>query len=120
MRNTNTVRAGIAAAALALGVGAAGTGVAFATTPTPPPAPAQTSPGAGDGSPQPPDNTANMDQLMAQMVQTLPADQRAAATQMHEQMRPAMQKMMSGNMGGTAPMNPGTNGMNGGNPKMGG
>jgi hypothetical protein len=120
MRNTNKVRAGIAAAVVALGVGAAGTGVAFATTPTPPPAPAQTSPGASDGSPQPPDNTANMDQLMAQMVQTLPADQRAAATQMHEQMRPTMQKMMSGNMGGTAPMNPGANGMNGGNPKMGG
>ncbi len=120
MRNTNKVRAGIAAAALALGVGAAGTGVAFATTPTPPPAPAQTSPGASDGSPQPPDNTANMDQQMAQMLQTLPADQRAAATQMHEQMRPTMQKMMSGNMGATAPMNPGANGMNGGNPKMGG
>ncbi len=122
MRNTNKVRAGIAAAVVALGVGAAGTGVAFATTATPPPAPAQTSPGASDGSPQQ-DNTANMDQLMAQMVQNLPADQRAAATQMHEQMRPAMQKMMSGNMGATAPMKPGANGgngMNGGNPKMGG
>ncbi len=120
MRNTNKVRAGIAAAVVALGVGATGTGVAFATTATTPPAPAQITPGAGDGGPQQPDNTARMDQMMQQMAQNLPADQRAAATKMHEQMRPAMQKMMSGNMGATAPMNPGANGMNGGNPKMGG
>lgn len=75
---------GFTATAVVLGIGAAGTGVAFAATPAAVPAIAQ------------------MDEMMAQMVQDLPVDQQTDATAMHEQMRPAMQKVMSGEMG--APM----------------
>jgi len=120
MRTTHKIRVGLAAALLVIGLGAAGTGVAFAATPSAPspPATAQATPGPGNDSGQPPSSDAQltqMDQMMNQMVANLPADQRAAATRMHEQMPPAMAKMMIGDMSdmnqmGTTGRNPMTAG----------
>lgn len=95
---TRRMKTGLTATALLIGLGAAGTGVAVAATPTPAPPPASdnahpTDPAAG---------LQQMDQMMATMVATLPADQREAANRMHQQMRPAMAKMMS--EGGMAQM----------------
>ena len=106
MAKTNKIRAGLTAAVLVIGLGAAGTGVAFAATPVAPAAAAQPAPGTGVDS-------AQMDQTMEAMVANLPADQRAAATRMHEQMRPAMATMMGGDTSGTGAMM-------GGNPTAGG
>ncbi|MFC4949259.1 hypothetical protein [Pseudonocardia sp. GCM10023141] len=112
MMKTNKIRTGLAAAVLAIGLGAAGTGVAFAATPAPAP------PAAESDTAAPADPTAQlhrMDQMMATMVASVPADQRAAATRMHEQMRPAMTKMLSeGGMNGMGQMGSDTHGMTGG------
>jgi hypothetical protein len=95
MKITTKVRATLIAAAVIAGVGAATGGVALASTdPTP-----------STAAPQ--DTTAvlnQMDTMMQQMVQQLPADQRAAATQLHAQMRPNMQKMLTGGMSGMSGM----------------
>lgn len=92
MKTTNKVRAALTTAVVVLGIGAGGIGVAFAAPEQPPPPAAQ--PAEGDAL------VTEMDQMMQQMVRDLPADQRDAATRMHEQMRPAMQQMMSGDMSG--------------------
>ncbi|MCU1686612.1 MAG: hypothetical protein JWQ81_7351 [Amycolatopsis sp.] len=103
MRNTKKIRVALTAAVVVLGLSAAGTGVALASSdpaPAPAPAPAaQAAPNTGTDSGQVSGTDASlaqMDQMMQQMVQNLPADQRATAIAMHQQMRPAMQKMMSG------------------------
>jgi hypothetical protein len=93
MTRTNKIRTGLTAAVLAIGLGAAGTGVAFADAPAPtPPAAASDTAAPADPAAQ----LAQMDQMMATMVASLPADQRAAATRMHEQMRPSMTTMLTG------------------------
>ncbi len=102
MKITTKVRATLIAAAVIAGVGAATGGVALAATDPSSPTSAEQS------TPVPQDNTAvlnQMDTMMQQMVQQMPADQRAAATQLHEQMRPNMQKMLAGGMSGMGQMN---------------
>lgn len=56
---------------------------------------------------------------MRQMLPLLPADQRAPAQRMHEQMRPQMEKMMSGH-DGTGNMMGGQSSMMGGRNDTGG
>ncbi len=77
---------------------------------------ASTAPAAATSDqPSPPNTTqmmALMDQHMRQMLPLLPADQRAPAQRMHEQMRPQMEKMMSGH-DGTGSMMGGQNSMMG-------
>ncbi len=86
-RNTTMIRFAATAAAVALSVGLAGAGVAAAATP---PAVPQPTPPAATGP-----SKAAMDQHMAQMIAGLPAAQRADAQRMHDQMRPAMEHMMT-------------------------
>ncbi len=88
MKKSTMVGAALTAEVVVLGIGATGTGVAFAATPK-----AETAPAIEQ-----------MDQMMARMLQDPPVDQQAAATAMHEQMRPAMREMMSGEMGAKGPM----------------
>ncbi len=88
MKPTKKVRAALAAAVV-LGIGVTGAGVA-AAAPTQTPAP-PTQP--GDSA-----SVTQMEQMMQQAVQHLPADQRAAALRVHEQMQPAMTQMMTGGM----------------------
>lgn len=83
------IRTGLATAAAVLGLGLIGGGAHALASPA--------------AAPPDPPNSANsqqqltqMDARMTQMVATLPADQRAAAQQMHEQMRPQMAQMLSG------------------------
>lgn len=81
----------IAAAALTLATGLAGTGIATAATPTPP---APTSPAPAPQATTP--TVEQMDQMMTTMVPTLTPQQRDQMLKMHQQMRPGMQQMMSG------------------------
>ncbi len=92
----------ITGAVLATVLGAAGAGVAFATPSVAAPSGAVTQ-ATPDDATDPVDNGAaleGMDAMMRQMVQDLPAEQRDAATRMHEEMRPAMKSMMSKDMAG--------------------
>lgn len=116
MRHTSKVRVALTTAVVVLGIAAATTGVALALPTTT----AQTAQPDGNTPADPQDHAALMDQMMQQMVQNLPADQRAAAMRMHEQMRPAMQTMMSGDMSAMGQMSNGMNGMMGGHGETGG
>lgn len=71
---------------LTVGTGAAGAGLAAADT-TEPSTPAVES---GDSS-----DIQRQMQLMDRMLETVPPDMRGEAEQMHERMRPMMERMMS-------------------------
>lgn len=99
MTITNKAALAITGAVLVTVLGAAGAGVAFAT-PSAAPSGAVTQATPDDAGDPATDDAAGMDEMMRQMVQDLPAEQRDAATRMHEEMRPAMESMMSGDMAG--------------------
>lgn len=101
---TITNKAGMAftGAVLVAVLGAAGAGVAFAAPPAAAPSGAVTQATPDDPTDPAEDDAAvkSMDEMMRQMVEDLPAEQRDAATRMHEEMRPPMASMMSGDMAG--------------------
>lgn len=101
MTITNKAGMAITGAVLVTVLGAAGAGVAFAT-----PSGVVTQAVPDDAADPATDDAAlaGMDEMMRQMVQDLPAEQRDAATRMHEEMRPAMESMMSGDMTGMGQM----------------
>lgn len=99
MTITNKAGMAITGAVLVTVLGAAGAGVAFAT-PSAAPSGAVTQAIPDDAAGPANIDAAGMDEMMRQMVQGLPAEQRDAATRMHEEMRPAMESMMSGDMAG--------------------
>lgn len=100
MTITNKAGMAITGAVLVSVLGAAGAGVAFATPSAPAPSGAVTQATPDDAADPANIDAAGMDEMMRQMVQDLPAEQRDAATRMHEEMRPAMESMMSGDMVG--------------------
>lgn len=100
MAITNKAAMAISGAVLVTVLGAAGAGVAFATPSAAAPSGAVTQATPDDAADPANIDAAGMDEMMGQMVQDLPAEQRDAATRMHEEMRPAMESMMSGDMAG--------------------
>lgn len=100
MTITNKAGMAITGAVLVTVLGAAGAGVAFATPSAAAPSGAVTQATPDDAADPAKNEAAGMDEMMRQMVQDLPAEQRDAATRMHEEMRPAMESMMSGDMAG--------------------
>ena len=99
MTITNKAAMAITGAVLVTVLGAAGAGVAFAAPPAAP-AGALTQANLDDAADALTEGPAleGMDEMMRQMVQDLPAEQRDAADRMHEEMRPTMESMMSRDM----------------------
>ncbi|MBW0108045.1 hypothetical protein I4I84_04740 [Pseudonocardia sp. KRD-182] len=100
MTITSKAAMAITGAVLVTVLGAAGAGVAFATPSAAAPSGAVTQATPDDAADPANIDAAGMDEMMRQMVKDLPAEQRDAATRMHEEMRPAMESMMSGEMAG--------------------